>query len=257
MPIVRIKQEDIHYEIEGQGPALVLIHSLGTSSALWRDAIAHWKSRYTVLAMDCRGHGRSSSHGGVTLEDIAADLRALMALLKLESADVIGISMGGPVAAWLYALEPKRVRSMVLADTFARIPEAPSRFAAVADKLATTPMAEFGKEYAAQTLLAATAPGRHQDLADSIAGMSAQAYLETARSIFSQDIREVLAGVKVPVLVVVGDQDQRAPVAMSRDIAGLVPGAAMEIIPDAGHLANIDNPAAFHDAVDRFLGSRD
>jgi 3-oxoadipate enol-lactonase len=255
MPILRINQEDIYYEIEGRGPALVLIHSLGTSSTLWRDAIAHWKSRYTVVAMDCRGHGKSTSNGGVTLEDVASDLYALMKVLKLGSADVIGISMGGPVAAWLYTFAPELIRSIVLADTFISIPEAQPRLAILTKKLETMSMNEFGKEYASQTLLPATAPERHQALIASIANMSSQAYLETVRSIFSQDIRAALAGIKIPVLVVVGDQDQRAPVAMSKEIVSLIPGARMEIIPDAGHLANIDNPAAFYCAIDQFFES--
>jgi pimeloyl-ACP methyl ester carboxylesterase len=253
MPTFRINQEELHYEIEGQGPALVLIHSLGTSSELWRDAIARWKDRYTVLAMDCRGHGKSTAKGGVALEAIAGDLRALMQSLKLTSADVVGISMGGPIAAWLYAQAPELVGRMVLADTFTHIPDAAPKLAGLEQKLDAMTMADFGQEYAAQTLLPATASERHQALSGWIAGMSTQAYRETVQSIFSQDISGVLADIAVPVLVMVGDQDLRAPVAMAERVAKLIPGAALNIVPAAGHLANMDNPAAFYSAIDEFF----
>jgi pimeloyl-ACP methyl ester carboxylesterase len=253
MPIFHHNREDLHYEIEGQGPALVLIHSLGTSSELWRDAIERWKGRHTVLAMDCRGHGRSTSNGGVALEAIAGDLCALMQSLGMKSADMVGISMGGPIAAWVYAQAPALVGRMVLADTFTHIPEAATRLAGLEKKLDAMSMADFGVEYAAQTLLPATAPELHKALGGWIAGMSTQAYRETVRSIFAQDIGDALADIKVPALVLVGDQDQRAPVAMAERVAMLIPGARMHIVPDAGHLANMDNPAAFYGAIDDFL----
>jgi 3-oxoadipate enol-lactonase len=253
MPTFSINREDLYYEIEGQGPALVLIHSLGTCSELWRDALARWKGRYTVLAMDCRGHGKSTANGGVALEMIANDLRALMQSLKLKSADVIGISMGGPIATWLYTQAPELVGRMVLADTFTHIPEAGPRLVVLERKLDAMSMADFGVEYAAQTLLPATAPERYKALSGWVAGMSTQAYRETVRSIFAQDIRGALTNIKVPVLVMVGDQDQRAPVAMAEQVAMLIPGAQMNIVPDAGHLANMDNPAAFYGAIDDFF----
>lgn len=71
----------------------------------------------------------------------------------------------------------------------------------------------------------------------------------------SQDIRELHARIDVPCLVLVGDQDQRTPIALSREIAGLIRGSRLEVIPDSGHLPNLDNPSWFHQAVDTFLSA--
>jgi 3-oxoadipate enol-lactonase len=253
MPRMRLNGEAIHYEIEGKGPPLVLIHSLGTSNYLWRDAIAHWKSRYTVVAMDARGHGKSSNHGGVTIENIAGDLRALVDGLQLGTADLIGISMGGLIATRFYTLAPEKVRRIVLADTFGKMPEGESRVAAMTQKLQATSMADYGKEYASQTLLPATAADKHRELAGSVAATAQQAYLQTVASLFTQDIRPLLSNIKIPALVVIGDQDLRTPIALSNEIMSLVPGARMAVIPDSGHLPNIDNPPAFQAAIDDFL----
>jgi pimeloyl-ACP methyl ester carboxylesterase len=256
MPTVHVNNEDIYYEREGAGPALVLVHSLGTSSALWRESIAHWKTSHTVVAIDCRGHGRSSNHGGVTIPAIAQDLGALVEHLQLGVVDVVGISMGGLIATHFRALAPKRVRRIVLADTFARMPEGEKRIGLLRDKLETMDMAEFGKEYAAQTLLPATAAELHEQLAAWVAATSRNAYMQTVESLFSQDGRALMARIDVPALVVIGDQDQRTPLPLSQEILGLLPKARLELIPQAAHLANLDNPVGFHHAVDQFLQGR-
>lgn len=256
MPIVNINNEDIYYELEGCGPALVLVHSLGTSSALWRDQIAHWKSSHTVLAMDCRGHGRSSYRGGVSIEAIAHDLNALVEHLKLDQIDLLGISMGGLISTHFYALAPNKIRRIVLADTFAKMPEGQKRIGLMREKLAATDMVAFGKEYDEQTLLPTTATEWHLQLAAWVAATAKDAYMQTVESLFAQDIRALLARITVPALVVIGEQDLRTPLALSQEIVSVLPGARLETIPRAAHLANLDNPDGFQQAVDRFLQSR-
>jgi 3-oxoadipate enol-lactonase len=255
MPTVKLNNEDLYYELEGNGPPLVLVHSLGTCTALWRDAIAHWKRTRTVLAMDARGHGKSSNNGGVTLENIANDLGALVDHLKLGTVDVVGISMGGLISTHFYTQAPHRVRRIVLADTFARMPEGDKKTAFLRDKLAAMNMVDFGNEYASQTLLPASAAEWHQPLAGWVANTSSAAYMQTVESLFAQDARALMAAIQVPALVVIGDQDLRTPLPLSQEVAGLVPGAKFDIIPGAAHLANLDNPAGFHQAVDQFLQS--
>jgi 3-oxoadipate enol-lactonase len=253
MPAVQLNNEELYYELEGNGPPLVLVHSLGTSTALWRDAIAHWKRTHTVLAMDARGHGRSSNNGGVTIEAIARDLGALVDHLQLGTIDLVGISMGGLIAAHFYTQMPHRVRRIVLADTFAKMPEGEKRTALLKEKLASMDMVEFGNEYADQTLLNTSVAAWHDQLAAWVANTSKAAYIQTVESLFSQTAAPLMARIAIPALVVIGDQDQRTPLALTQEIVGLVPGATLEIIPRAAHLANLDNPTAFHQVVDQFL----
>jgi pimeloyl-ACP methyl ester carboxylesterase len=247
--------EEFGFEIEGEGPALVLLHSLGTSTWLWQSSFRHWRSRFTVIAIDCRGHGRSTCRTGTSMERCARDVLGLLDALGVKQAAVLGLSMGGVIAARLHELAPARVRALVLADTFCHMPWGEERIALIERKLAQMPMDVFAEKYAQQTLLeGAPAPSSAQ-LAACVAAVSKSAYLHTARSLFTQDTRRSLARVKVPTLVLVGAQDDRTPISMAQEIVDTVPHAQLAVVPVAAHLSNLDNPAGFHDAVDRFLST--
>jgi 3-oxoadipate enol-lactonase len=255
MPFARVDGEHVFYEREGSGPPLLLVHSLGTGSWLWREQVRHWKDRYTVIAADCRGHGRSSGNGGCTMEGCARDLGALMEALDLPPALVVGLSMGGIIAAHLYSLTARRLRGLVLADTFCHMPGGEQRIADIGQRLVATTMEAFGQGYAAETLLPRSQPTWGATLAAGIAATRKDAYLDTVKSLFVQDTRPLLARVEVPVLVLVGEHDRRTPRALADEIVQAAPGAILQVIPGAAHLANLDNPQAFHAAVDGFLAT--
>lgn len=252
MPVLKLRGETLNYVSEGDGPPLLLIHSLGTASWLWEAQVRHWRSRFRVVAADCRGHGRSGFGAGATMEGNAQDLATLLQALDLKDLTVVGLSMGGVIATHLYGLAGDRIRGLVLADTFCHMPGGADRIAGLEKRLGAVEMDEFARAYAEETLLRPTAE-RLAALARGIAATSKEAYLQTVRSLFVQDTREALAKVDVPVLVLVGDQDQRTPRPMAEAVAQAAPRARLEVIPDAAHLANLDNPQAFQQAVDRFL----
>jgi len=255
MPFQQINHEDVYYTVEGTGPALLLLHSLGACGEMWSESVARWKQRATVITMDCRGRGRSSNNRGATLEAAAADVHSLMQHLDIVQADVVGLSMGGPIAAWLNARANGLIRRLVLADTFMRIPQGEEKAELLSAKLATMTMHEFAKEYVALTLLPETPSDRHRKLESWIAGMSAQNYLETGLSIFSQNMEPQFAAMRCPVLVIAGEHDKRTSPLMAADIARQIPGARAGVIPAAGHLAPIDSPQGFHAEVEQFLFS--
>lgn len=253
MPFLQINHEDIHYTVEGTGPALLLLHSLGACGEMWSESVARWKHRATVITMDCRGHGRSSNNSGATLEAAAADVHSLLQHLDVVQADVVGLSMGGPIAAWLNARASGLIRRLVLADTFMCIPQGQEKAELLSAKLATMTMHEFAKEYAALTLLPETPSERYRQLESWIAGMSAQSYLQTGLSIFSQNVETQFAAMRCPVWVIAGEHDKRTSPVMAADIARQIPGARVGVIPAAGHLPPIDNPQGFHAAVEEFF----
>jgi 3-oxoadipate enol-lactonase len=254
MATISVNGETLHYRLAGSGPALLMIHSLGTNSTLWDRQIAHWQDRFTCIAFDARGHGKSTNAGGVTMKAIAGDLHAALNELGLLPANLIGLSMGGPIAARFYEIDPESVLSIVYADSFASMGGAgEARIADMEAKLASMTMAEYARDYDANTLLPETPAEDHQNLIAAISGMTAEDYLQTVRSIFVEDVRDCLKKITVPLLALAGDSDQRTPVAKAQEVADLVAGAEVKEIPRAGHLANIDNPEGFHAAVDPFL----
>jgi pimeloyl-ACP methyl ester carboxylesterase len=254
MAYLEVNGERLLYVMEGEGPPVVLIHSLGASVHMWRGLIDEFRGDYTLIASDCRGHGSSSNRGGFTVSAVADDLGALTDMLGLGSFHLIGISMGGLIALTLYSRKPESVRSLVLADSYAYAGhEGLRRVAQTREALKSITMREFGERYASDTLLPSTPAEVRRELAEVIGRMSPEAYLQTVESILTEDVTPILSNVRVPTLVLVGEKDRRTPVAVSEHLARSIPGAELRVIPDAGHLANLDNPGAFNAAIRAFL----
>jgi 3-oxoadipate enol-lactonase len=254
MPVLSANGETIHYLKEGDGPPVALIHSLGSSVHMWRDTIAALKDRHTVIACDARGHGNSSSKGECTVAAAAQDLKAVLAELGMTQCHLVGISTGGPVALTLAAQAPDVVQSLVLADTAARpVAGSKERVEATAEAIAYVSMEEFGTQYAAETLLPSTSLDVQDELAGVIAKVNPKVYIQLMRSAVLGDFAALLAAVKAPTLVLIGENDTIAPRSESDFLAQSISHATLEVIPAAGHLACLDNPAAFNSAVGKFV----
>ena len=249
--------ERIAFIDEGEGPAVLFIHSLGVGGAWLYDAqIAALKDRYRCVAPDCRGHGATSYNGTFSLPDVAADHKAVLDSLGIDKAHIVGLSMGGPIALVLNARWPDVARSMVFADSFARLrnPQAvQDRVYATQEAVAYMSMREFGAQYAGDRLMPTTPIERLDELADEVAKCPPKAYVDTVREVFTRDVSGELAKVKVPTLVLVGDQDEATPMAESEFIRDGIAGATLEVIPGAGHLSTIDNPDDFTRRLAAFL----
>lgn len=257
MPIAAVNGETIHYIKDGTGPVVALVHSLGSSSHMWREQIAALKDRYTLLAIDCRGHGKSSANGEISMAAAASDLKAVLDKEGIQLCHVVGLSMGGPIALLFNESNPDMVRSLVLADTFARPAEGNAdRVAATREAIAYISMQEFGTQYAAERLMPTTSLDVQDELAAVIAAITPKAYNETMRAALLGDVTSTLAKVKVPTLVLVGEEDEVTPHASATFIAEAIPGAQLTTIPGAGHLSNLDNPESFNAALAQFLDAQ-
>ncbi len=117
-------------------------------------------------------------------------------------------------------------------------------------------MAEFGRTYAASRLMKSAPAGAHEEMARAIAKVPPEAYIDVMKAIFEIDFLDELAQVRVPTLVLWGERDEVTPIEHSRQIADGIPGAVLKTIPDAGHIANIDQPAAFNRHLAEFLDAQ-
>jgi 3-oxoadipate enol-lactonase len=254
MPVVAANGETIHYVTEGSGPAVVLIHSLGSSLHMWREQIAALKDRYTVIAFDARGHGQSSAKGESSVTAAAQDLKALLDHVGVSACHLVAISTGGPVALTFTQEWPGMVLSLTLADSFAKPVEGSAQTVeATAEAIAYVSMEEFGTQYAAETLLPATSLDVQDELAAVIAKINPKVYIQMMRSALLGDFRGTLAAIKLPTLILVGEADAIAPRDSSEYLVQNIPGAILEVVPAAGHLSCLDNPAGFNAALAKFL----
>ena len=258
MPYVDANGERLHYQEAGSGPAVLLIHSMGADVTMWRDQIAALSDRYRCIAFDCRGHGASSYNARFAVAEAAADLKAGLDAIGVDSCHLIGLAMGGPIAVSFAAQWPDAVRSVVVADGFvdmrevggARIPE-------WAETIRSMPMDAFGRRYVDSRLTASAGDEARQGLAAAIAKVPPDAYIDVMKAIFDGiAFTAEAATIRVPSLVIWGEEDEVTPLEHSRQIADTIPGARLETIPGAGHIANLDKPEAFNRLIADFLDAQ-
>lgn len=254
MPHLAINGEQIAYREQGAGEPVVLVHSIGTSSHIWETTIAALAPHFRVIAIDCRGHGGSSNRGGFSVDAIADDLLAAASTLDLPRFHYVGISMSGLFGVTIWAKVPERLLSLTLADSYASVGVAgPPRVATTREALKTTSMRDFATAYVNDTLMPATPRPVYDETIDAIAGMTPKNYLQTLEAILTADVTALLATIRVPTLVIVGERDQRTPVTVSERLAAAIKDSRLVVVPEAGHLAVLDQPKTFNNAISHFL----
>ncbi|MEL6765765.1 MAG: 3-oxoadipate enol-lactonase [Pseudomonadota bacterium] len=238
-------------------PAIVFSNSLGTDLRAWDPLLPHLPEGWRHLRYDKRGHGLSSlPEEGWSIQDLADDLDALMAAMGVETAVIVGLSVGGLIAQALATRHPSRVRALVLCDTAARIGTEQmwnDRIAAIeAGGIAALTDATMERWFT--PAFRAHAPGlepwRNMMLRTPAAG-----YLATCRAIRDADYRAEAARLTVPSLAICGEADGSTPPELVRQTAELIPGCRFELIRDAGHIPCVEQPAALGRVISGFLAS--
>ncbi|MBI1395230.1 MAG: 3-oxoadipate enol-lactonase [Betaproteobacteria bacterium] len=250
----------IHCEVEGDGPWLLMSHSLACDSRMWREQIDVFKGRFRVLAFDTRGHGRSDApDGAYTLEQLADDLEGLMEAVGVERCHYMGLSMGGMIGMTHALKYPGRFESLILCDTSSRIPaEAAPVWKQRIDMALSQGMGPLVQPTLVRWFTENFRKAR-PDMMDRVGGLIRETpvagYVGCCHAIPKIDLTDRLATVQVPTLVVVGDSDAGTPLEMSREIQLALPGAQLAVIPSASHLSNLEQPDVFNFLVGRFLDS--
>lgn len=265
MPRASVNGIEIWHEAQGAGRPLVLISGLGQNSGAWRPALPAFAARFRCTLFDNRGTGRSSvPPGPYAIETMADDTAALIAALGLGPADVVGWSLGGSVLQALMVRHPGAVASGVLLSTM------PSYTAVQHQWLdAFLALRRSGAPPLAQVVYAMAWGLTRATLHDHAAAMAmaeaalADPYPTTLEGFEAQaaglrlyDSRPLLGEVRCPVLVLCGEEDVLTPPAQSREIAALIPGAELQILPRGGHRMVIEYPDAVAAAVAEFLARR-
>jgi 3-oxoadipate enol-lactonase len=248
----------IHCQIDGDGPWVVLSHSLACSVAMWAPQVAALKSRYRVLTFDTRGHGGSDAPAGAyTLDQLAEDVRGLLAAVKVERPHFVGLSMGGMIGMTFALKYPGVFRSLVLCDTSSRVPPEAQPVWDDRIRIATTqgmePLVEPTlKRWFTEAMLARRPPVV-EEVAAMIRSTPPVGYVGCCHAIPKINATERLREIGCPIQIIVGEQDVGTPVAMSRAIHEAAPGSELAILPNASHLSNLEQPEAFNRALLDFL----
>jgi 3-oxoadipate enol-lactonase len=256
MKTAKVNGTEIHYELHGkQGSSwLILSHSLACSTRMWDPQVAALKDRYCILNYDMRGHGKSAAPAGpYTLDMLADDVLGLMKHLGIERAKYIGLSIGGMIGQHLALKEPKRFEKMVLADTgHAQTPETIKQWEErirIAESQGMKPLVPGTMERWFTPAFRDKPEARK--IAEIVASTPVAGYVGCGQAIMKLNTTARLSDIKLPVLAITGESDGAA--AGTKYIGEHVPGAKFVSIPQAAHIANIEQPEKFNQALREFL----
>lgn len=249
------------YEQAGAGETVVFMHGIGGNRSNWREQLTAVGTAFHALAWDARGYGDSDDYPeDLSFPLFAADLLRLLDHLGVAQAHLVGLSMGGRIALDFYESHPQRVASLVLCDTFpgydsSVTPE--QREAFIRSRQQPLLEGKTPRDIAplvAPTLLSQHAtPAALQRLTDSMTALHKESYLKAIAAMTRYEPVAKLEAIRVPTLVVCGDEDKLTPPAVSQQMAEAIPAAQLCILEQAGHLSNIEQPAAFNAALLDFL----
>ena len=258
MPVAHLNGTELHYrDIGSSKDVVLLLHAFPLHSGMWTRLVAALEKRHRVIAPDYRGLGRSSvPPEALTMDIVAEDLRALLAHLRVERAAVVGLSMGGYAAFELHRRVPGLFRGLVLCDTKATADGEEAR--AARERFAQSAI-ERGLGWVADEMVPrlvrrAPDPAVVKEVRHLIAGGTPAGVAAAQRGMARRpDSTATLASISCPALVVVGEEDGLTPPAEAEKMAAAVKSARVARIPEAGHLSNLEAPAAFQAAVTAFL----
>jgi 3-oxoadipate enol-lactonase len=262
--IGRLRYLDVPASGKGRGAGtLVLIHGFPLTPAMWEPQLALAERGWRIVVPELRGFGDGSGDPATTsIDDYAGDTIDLLDGLHIKDAVVCGLSMGGYTAFAMFRRAPTYFRGMVLADTKSQGDSAE----AVAgrknmQKLAREQGAAAIADALVPKLLSETTLKKKPDVVSSlrnqITGNSVESIVGALTAMMTrEDSTAMLTGIRIPVQIIVGDQDALTPPPLSEQMHKDIPGSALARIPAAGHMSNMEQPIAFNDVLGAFLDKR-
>ncbi|MEV4624680.1 3-oxoadipate enol-lactonase [Micromonospora sp. NPDC049523] len=237
----------LHARIDGpeHAPVLVLGSSLGTTGQMWRPQVDALASRFRVIRYDHAGHGGSAPPSApYTIAGLGTDLLDLLDDLGIRRVSYAGLSLGGMVGMWLAAYAPQRVERLALLCTSALLgpPEGWRERAETVRRAGTGAIADavlarwFTPPFAARRPEVVAA---HRAM---LTATQADGYAACCEAIGAMDLRPDLPRITAPTLVIAGAEDPATPVPHAELIAATIPAARLRVVPDAAHLANVEQP---------------
>lgn len=259
MPRRPISLQYVDHGAGGAGP-VVLLHGFPLNGAMWDEVVPALADRYHVVVPDLRGHGETAApEGPYETVDHAGDVAALLDRLGVERAAVVGLSMGGYIALQLMTKYRDRLRAVVLADTMGRADSAERRQARftqaeVIRRDGLAPFAEMVMPRMFAPSVFRERPALVERFRQTILSQRPEAVIAALQGLASRpDMLGPLAAVRLPTLVLVGGEDAATTPDDSRELAQVIRGAELVVLPGAGHMSCWEDPAGFNAAVRDFL----
>jgi pimeloyl-ACP methyl ester carboxylesterase len=255
VPFTTVKGLSVHYATEGSldpghGPGIVFVHGAGGTHEHWRFQLRQLAIRWNALAVDLPGHGESQGDGYSTIPDYRDFLRDLLDALGFSRAVLVGHSMGGGIAQGFALTYPDRLAALVLVGTGARLRVHPDIFTAIHRDMGEAGRLISGWSYSSTAMLATVASA-----AEAFARNRASVLEGDFRACDAFDLMGEIPMIRIPTLIVCGEDDRLTPAKYARSLHDKIPGSALTIIPGAGHMVMVEKPVEFNRVLTTFLDS--
>lgn len=260
MPTIARNGHEIHYEVSGAGPALVLTHSFLCSTEMWAPQVEALAAGHRVVNVDVRGHGRSTPvDRAFDLYELVDDVLAVLDELEIDAAIWAGLSIGGMISMRAALVAPERVTGLILLDTHAgREPMLKSlqyqlmawaaQLVGIRRLVSQVERIMFGGHTLREK------PDLVRAWRERFLAVSMVTIRRGVTALRTRDpLVAKLADVTVPTLVIVGDDDRALPPAFSQEIVEAMPNAALVVVENAGHLSTVEQPEVVTGAMLGFL----
>jgi 3-oxoadipate enol-lactonase len=250
---------EIGYDDVGTGVPVAFIHGFPHNRTLWSPQVSALVDRARCIAPDLRGFGETSRHGPFTIDQYADDVAMLLRILGIERAVVTGLSMGGYIAFSLWRRHRSLVRALVLAHTRAGADTEEGREKRRAlVVLARTRGAGAVADGQITGMLGKTTREKRPAMIDEVHRMLGSASVEgivgALEAMMARvDSTDTLATIDVPTLVIAGGEDALIPRSDADILHDAIRGSRLEVIEHAGHVSNMERPAAFNHVLSEFL----
>jgi 3-oxoadipate enol-lactonase len=259
MTQIKLGDLSVRYELSGAAnlPVAVFSNSLGTNLRMWDAQAAALEGRFRILRYDTRGHGDTAvTPGPYSVERLGRDVLRLLDALDLDRVHFCGLSLGGMIGMWLGVKAPKRLHSLVLANTAARIGTVDGWNARIER------IRDAGLAAAAPVILdrwlspdfRSGSPHLCQALERMLVATPADGYVACCAALRDADLREAITTIRLPVLVIGGTKDLATQPADTRAVAERISGARYVEL-DTAHLSNLEAAAEFNAELLRFWTS--
>ena len=245
---------DIGYDEAGGGDLtpIVFFHGVGSDKSVWHPQLEYFGRTRRTVAFDYPGYGDSDpAPKGTTRDDYASAIISAMHELGIDRAHICGLSLGGVIAIAMHHADAARCASLILADTFAVHPE--GRAIYERSVTASENLRALAEARVDILLAQPAAPRVRREVVETMARIDPAAYCISSEAVWLADQRDRAEQIRVPTLIVVGDQDLVTPPELSNELAELIPGSRLGAIEGAGHICNLEKPDEFNRMVEDFV----
>jgi 3-oxoadipate enol-lactonase len=240
-------------------PAVVMMHSLGFDATMWTPQIQALSATFRLIAVDTRGHGRSEAPAGpYRLDDLGNDVIEIVDAAAVDRFHVLGLSLGGQMAMWLALNAPRRVQSVVLANTGAKIGTTETWQSRI-DVVTSDGMGSIRDAVLARWFAPGFATEHHTWFADAQRVLEMTdpiGYAGCSAALRDSDLRSTVGQISAPTLVIGGALDVATPPTDAQFLHDSISSSELTILDNAAHISNLDRHDAFTERVTTFLGLR-